>query len=62
MRLIWARYEDGEVGICLQGKSEEKDGYSIIKVSDEQAISLAEDLLKLARECKHSRKFYEKRP
>jgi len=59
MRLIWARYEDGEVGICLQG--EDRGDYSMVKVSDDQAIRLAEDLLRLARECKASRRFDEKR-
>ena len=57
MRLIWARYEDGKVGICLQGEGEERSDYSMVKVSDDQAIRLAEDLLRLARECKASRKW-----
>ena len=59
MKLIWARYEDGEVGICLQG--EDRSDYSMVKVSDDQAIRLGEDLLRLARECKASRRFNEKR-
>ena len=57
MRLIWARYEDGKVGICLQGEGENRSDYSMVKVSDDQAIRLAEDLLRLARECKASRKW-----
>ena len=57
MRLIWARYEDGKVGICLQGEGEDRSDYSMVKVSDDQAIRLAEDLLRLARECKASRKW-----
>lgn len=57
MRLIWARYEDEEVGICLQGEGENRSDYSMVKVSDDQAIRLAEDLLRLARECKASRKW-----
>ena len=61
MRLIWARYENGKVGICLQGEGEDKGNYSMVKVSDDQAIRLGEDLLRLARECKASRRFNEKR-
>ena len=57
MRLIWARDEDEEVGICLQGEGENRSDYSMVKVSDDQAIRLAEDLLRLARECKASRKW-----
>ena len=57
MRLIWARYEDEEVGICLQGEGENRSDYSMVKVSDDQAIKLGEDLLRLARECKASRRF-----
>ena len=59
MRLIWARYEDGEVGICLHG--ENRSDCPVIRISDDQAIRLAEDLLRLARECKASRRFDEKR-
>ena len=57
MRLIWARYENGKVGICLQGEGEDRSDYSMVKVSDDQAIRLGEDLLRLARECKASRKW-----
>ena len=57
MRLIWARYENGKVGICLQGEGEDRSNYSMVKVSDDQAIRLGEDLLRLARECKASRKW-----
>ena len=57
MRLIWARYEDGKVGIRLQGEGEDRGDYSLVKVSDDQAIRLGEDLLRLARECKASRKW-----
>lgn len=59
MRLIWARYEDGKVGICLQGESEDRGDYSMVKISADQAIRLAEDFLVLARECKASRKYNE---
>ena len=57
MRLIWARYENGKVGSCLQGEGEDRSDYSMVKVSDDQAIRLGEDLLRLARECKASRKW-----
>ena len=57
MRLIWARYEDGKVGIRLQGEGEDRSDYSMVKVSDDQAIKLGGDLLRLARECKASRRF-----
>ena len=57
MRLIWARDEDGKVGIRLQGEGEDRSDYSMVKVSDDQAIKLGEDLLRLARECKASRRF-----
>ena len=57
MRLIWARYENGKVGICIQDEGEDRSDYSMVKVSDDQAIKLAEDLLRLARECKASRKW-----
>lgn len=57
MRLIWARYEDGKVGICLQGEGEDSVDYSMVKISADQAIRLAEDFLVLARECKASKRF-----
>ena len=55
MRLIWARYENGKVGIWLQGEGEDRGDYSMVKISADQAIRLAEDFLVLARECKASR-------
>ena len=57
MRLIWARYEDGKVVICLQGEGEDRGDYSMVKISADQAIRLAEDFLVLARECKASKRF-----
>ena len=57
MRLIWARYEDGKVGICLQGEGEDRGDYSMVKISADQAFRLAEDFLVLARECKASKRF-----
>ena len=57
MRLIWARYEIGNVGICLLGEGEDSVDYSIVKISADQAIRLAEDFLVLARECKASKRF-----
>ena len=57
MRLIWARYEDGKVGICLQGEGEDRGDYSMVKISADQAIRLAEDFLVLARECKAANRF-----
>ena len=57
MKLIWARYEDGKVGICLQGEGEDRGDYSMVKISADQAIRLAEDFLVLARECKASKRF-----
>ncbi len=59
MRLIWARYEDGNVGICLQGDGEDRGDYSMVKISADQAIRLAEDFLVLARECRASGKYNE---
>ena len=57
MRLIWALYENGKVGICLQGEGEDRGDYSMVKISADQAIRLAEDFLVLARECKASKRF-----
>ena len=51
--------ENGKVGFWLQGEGKDMGDYSMVKISADQAIRLAEDFLVLARECKASRKHHD---